>query len=298
MQHRQLGSLAPSVIGLRTTALGTELDRIESGRLVGVALDVGLTLFVTGETDADGVAEEHLGRAVGRSRDDVVLATTVGATAPPRGVARLTREHLRRSVDASLTRLGRDWIDLAVLGGLDVRTSIEETLTALDEQVRAGKIRELGVGEMPAERLEEIVQACDELALHRPVAVLVEYGPHALGPDDELLPAATELGLGAIATSPLAAGRLVRAVPDHAADGDPDDVVERLRGRIADLARHHGREVVDLSLSWTIGRAGIDSAVAGARTVEQVAELGRVGTLPLDPVQQAELDERIEGLER
>ncbi|MEO1063002.1 MAG: aldo/keto reductase [Actinomycetota bacterium] len=298
MQHRQLGSLSPSVIGLRASALGTELDRTESDRLVGAALDVGLTLLLTGETDADGVAEEHLGRAVGRARDDVVVVTTVGDDEPPRGIARLTREHVRRSIDASLTRLGRDWIDLVVLRDLDARTSIEETLTALDEQVRAGKVRELGVGQMPAERLEEVAQASDELALHRPVAVLVDYGPHELGPDDELLPAVTELDLGAIATSPLAGGRLVRPDPDHAADGDPDDVVERLRTRIDDLARHHGREAVDLALSWTVGRSGIRAAVAGARTVEQVAELGRVGALPLDEIQQAELDERIEGLDR
>ncbi|MEM9713502.1 MAG: aldo/keto reductase [Actinomycetota bacterium] len=298
MQHRRLGSLTASVVGLHASALGTRLDRGDSDRLVGTALDVGLTLFVTGEVEADGVAEEHLGRAIGRTRDDVVVATTVGDASPPRGIARLSREHVRLSVDASLTRLGRDWIDLLVLRDLDPRTSIEETLGALDEQVRAGKIRELAIGEVPADRLAEVMQAADELALRAPVAVVTPYGPHRLGADDELAPAAVELGLGVVAIDALADGRLVDADPDHDADGNPDELVERLRGRLDDLARHHGRDVVDLALAWTVERAGITAAITVASRPDEVVRLGTVGALPLDDVLRAELDERILDLDR
>ena len=206
----------------------------------------------------------------------------------------MSREHVRRSVDASLTRLGRDWIDLSVLRDLDARTSIQETLTALDELVRAGKVRELGVAAMSADRVAEIVEATAELDLRAPVAIVVDHGPHELASEDELLPAVDELGLGAIATTPLAGGLLVR--PDRDAPTDPNDRVERLRDRLDDLARHHGRDLVDLVLSWTVTRPPITAAVTGARTVEQVTRLGAVGTLPLVELLIAELDERIRSL--
>lgn len=291
MLERHLGSLRTSAVGVRCHWFATQLDRDESARVVARALDDGITLFVTSEIDAEGEAEAHVGRAVGQRRDDVVVATTVGDSDPPRGVAALSREHVRTSVDASLRRLGRDWIDLYILRDLDPRTSIDETLGALHELVVAGKVRELGVGSMPAERLAEVVDACRELALTPPVALLTPYGPSALGADDELLPAAVELDVAAIATSPLAGGRLVR--PENDDDTDPDDPVVRLRSRLDDLARHHGRDVVDLALSWTLGRAGVTACAVAARTPDQVAELGAVGTLGLDDVLLAELDERI-----
>lgn len=295
VERRDLGSLQVHPVGLGTRWFATLLDRTESARLVAGALDVGLDLLLTTETDADGEAEVHVGRAIGPSRDDVVLATTVGDSAPELGVARLSREHVRTSVDASLRRLQRDWIDLYVLRDVDPRTSLEETLTALHELVVAGKVRELGIGELPAERLEEVVQACDELALTTPVAMLVEYGPHRLGPDQELLPAVDELGLAALATSPLAGGRLIR--PDDDADEGPEDRIVRLRERLIDLARHQGRDVVDLALSWTTQRRGVAAAGASARTTEQIAQLGAVGLLGLDGIVLEELDERITTVE-
>lgn len=259
--------------------------------MIAGALDAGIDLFVTGETDANGEAEVHLGRAIGSRRDDVVIATTVGGTTPDLGVRRLSKPHIVASVDASLRRLGRDWIDLYVLRDLDHHSPLDETLGALHELVVAGKVRELGIGEVPAAHLDEVVGVSRERSWAAPVASIIDYGPHRLEPDDELLPASAELGLGAVATAPLAAGRLAR--PD---DDDADDTVVRLRERLSDLAKHQGREIVDLVLSWTLQRPQIIAAVAGARTDAQVAQLGRAGNTELDTAVLDELNERIAGL--
>src|SRR3954449_13197709 len=151
MHFRRLGNtgLVVSVVGLGTNNLGMKLDGAGSREDVYAALDEGITLFDT--ADSYGTSEERLGELLEGKRDDVIIATKFGGDVRRRGLsngedwgARGSRRYIRRAVDTSLRRLGTDWIDLYQLHRPDDATPIDETLSALDDLVRAGKVRYIG----------------------------------------------------------------------------------------------------------------------------------------------------------
>src|SRR5919112_2356823 len=150
MKVRRLGNsgLKVSVVGLGCNNFGMRIDQDQTQAVVDAAIDAGITLFDTADTYGRGASEELLGRALGKRRDDVVVATKFGmdmggANGPDWG-ARGSRRYVRRAVDASLRRLGTDWIDLYQLHEPDPVTPIEETLAALHELVAEGKVRYIG----------------------------------------------------------------------------------------------------------------------------------------------------------
>ena len=154
MTYRPLGSsgLMVSTVGLGTNAFGARIDADQTQRVVDAALDAGVTLFDTSDTYGVGASEELLGRALGKRRDDVVVATKFGmdmggANGPDWG-ARASRRYVRRAVEASLRRLGTDHIDLYQLHQPDLVTPVEETLEALTELVTEGKVRYLGCSQL------------------------------------------------------------------------------------------------------------------------------------------------------
>src|SRR5512141_554494 len=214
MTYRPLGSsgLMVSTIGLGTNAFGSRIDADRSRAVVDAALDVGVTLFDTSDTYGVGASEELLGRALGKRRDDVVVATKFGmymggANGPDWG-ARASRRYVRTAVEASLRRLGTDHIDLYQLHQPDQVTPLGETLEALTELVNEGKVRYVGCSNFAAWEVVDAHWTAATEGLRPFVSAQNEYSLYNRTAEEELIPALSRVGVGLIAYFPLAYGLL------------------------------------------------------------------------------------------
>jgi aryl-alcohol dehydrogenase-like predicted oxidoreductase len=203
---RRIGSLEVSVVGLGCNNFGRRLDYDATSAVVDAALDAGITFFDTADVYGATKSEEYLARALGRRRDDVVVATKFGSRLDEeRRGAR--PEYVRRAVEDSLRRLGTDRIDLYQLHTPDPDVPIGETLGALDELVQTGKVREIGCSNFSAEQLREAEEATREGAA-RFVSVQNEYSLLHRAPEQDVLPECERAGLAFIPYFPLANGLL------------------------------------------------------------------------------------------
>ena len=200
MTYRPLGNsgLMVSTVGLGTNAFGSRIDAEQTRAVVDAAIDAGITLFDTSDTYGLGASEELLGRALGKRRDDVVLATKFGmdmggANGPDWG-ARASRRYVRRAVEASLRRLGTDHIDLYQLHQPDLVTPIEETLEALTELVTEGKVRYVGCSNFAAWEVVDAHWTAVSAGLRPFVSAQNEYSLYNRAAEEELLPALSRLG--------------------------------------------------------------------------------------------------------
>jgi aryl-alcohol dehydrogenase (NADP+) len=289
MQYRSLGrtGVQVSTLGLGTMVLGAwgNTDHAACTRIVHRALDAGINLVDTADVYAHGESEEIVGAALRGRRDDVVLATKfhnpMGADRNERGNS---RRWIRTAVEASLRRLGTDRIDLYQIHRPDPATDIAETIDALTDLVRAGKILAWGTSTFPAEQLVETCWTAERRRVAGPHAEQPPYSILARGIERDVLPTCRRHGIGVLVWSPLSGGWLTgkyqteapadsRAVtnPDHF-DGDnatKRDAVGRLK-RIADDA---GLGLVQLALAWAIEHPAVTSALIGPRTEEQLGDL-------------------------
>ena len=222
---RVLGPLQVSVVGLGCNNFGRRVDVDGTRAVVDAGLDAGVTFFDTAESYGDGRSEEFLGQALRERRDQVVLATKFGG-APAEG--RGSRVEIRRALEGSLQRLQTDYVDLYQHHREDLATPLAETIEALDELVREGKIRAYGTSNYSPAKLEEAA----ELAREAYVSEQSEYSWLERDAEEELLPTCRRLGLGFIPYFPLASGLLTG---------------KYRRGEPAPQgARHHGREIDDV----------------------------------------------------
>src|SRR3954452_25262362 len=203
MDTRRIGSLEVSVVGLGCNNFGRRLDAQATSAVVDAALDAGITFFDTADTYGDTKSEEYLGRALGRRREDVVVATKFGSRIDEqRRGAR--PEYVHRAVDDSLRRLGTDRIDLYQLHWPDPEVPIGETLGTLDELVRAGKVREIGCSNFSADQLREARGWSDSRpGAARFVSVQNEYSLLHREPEEEVLPECAREGLAFLPYFPL-----------------------------------------------------------------------------------------------
>ena len=284
MRYRQLGAsgLTVSVVGLGCNAFGRSRDADESRAIVDAALDAGITLFDTADVYGDprGSSEEFLGAALGKRRDEVVVATKFGNPSVPEE-SRASRRYVRRAVERSLRRLGTDRIDLYQLHAPDRRTPIEETLDALDELVREGKIRYAGTS-MMAEW--EVVEAALVARAHGTAAFVSTQTQFSLlhrNAEREMARACLAHGVGILPYYPLASGLLTgkyrRGAPPPAGaritEEKPGDLTdERLDAveAIGAFAEARGIGVLDVALGWLAERPAVGSVIAGASRPEQV----------------------------
>src|SRR6478609_11219137 len=215
MEFRRLGNsgLVVSVVGLGTNNFGMKLDLDECRAVVNTALDEGITLFDT--ADSYGASEERLGELLQGRRDDVVLATKFGSDSRARGNdngedwnARGSRRYIKRAVESSLRRLRTDWIDLYQLHKPDDATPIEETLSALDDLVREGKVRYLGSSNLTGWQVAEAEWTSRTRGLERFVSAQNEYSWLSRGIEADLVPALEHYGVGLLPYFPLASGLL------------------------------------------------------------------------------------------
>jgi aryl-alcohol dehydrogenase-like predicted oxidoreductase len=258
----------------------------EARRHVDLCLDAGVNLFDTADVYSQGASEEILGQALGRRRDDVILATKAHGRMGdgPNDVGQ-SRYHLTRACEESLRRLGTDYIDLYQLHGFDALTPLEETLGALDDLVRSGKVRYIGCSNYSAWHLMKALCISERKGLERFVSQQVYYSLVARELEYELVPLSLDQGLGILVWSPLAAGflsgkfRRGRPGPDgtrRSQRGDPGTIDEE-RGYdiievLDDIAREHDATIAQVALNWVLRKPGVTSVVVGARTEEQLRD--------------------------
>ncbi|MDI3331150.1 MAG: aldo/keto reductase [Micrococcus sp.] len=313
MQYRRLGrsGLTVSVVGLGCNNLGrpgtATLEQDGTDAVVHAALDAGVTLFDVADTygATAGLSEERLGAALGTRRAEVVLATKFGldaggANGPDFG-ARGSRRYIVQAVEASLRRLGTDWIDLYQFHTPDEATPIEETLSALDDLVRSGKVRYVGHSNRAGWQIAEAEFVARELGTERFVSAQNHYNLLDRRAELEVLPAARAYGLGVLPYFPLANGMLTGKYSSGSAPAGSrlshtrthmvrDADLDQLR-RYGDFARERGLTEVDLAFSWLAAQEPVASVIAGATRPEQVRQnAGAVRWVPT-AAERAELDE-------
>jgi len=313
MEYRFVGT---SGVRVSTLALGTmgfgsvgspvgSLDAEGARAQVSMALDAGVNLFDTADTYQSGQAEQLLGVALGGHRDDVLVSTKVHARVGtgPNEVGQ-SRWHILQACDASLRRLGTDRIDIYHVHGFDACTPLEESLGALDQLVRDGKVRYLACSNLAAWQIAKALGVSERRGLQRYSALQAYYSLVARELEWDLLPVCTSEGLGVFVWSPLAGGLLTdRGDPEGAVDGTRRAAVGDLgigpldaplaRAVLAEaraIAAARGVSTAQVALNWTRAREGVTSVIVGARTTAQLADNLAAGTWDLDPGELARLD--------
>lgn len=274
-------------------------------RLVDICLDAGLTMFDTADVYSRGESERILGEAIKGRRDKVLISTkaTFRFSDEPNDVGS-SRFHLIKSCDAALKRLGTDYIDLFQLHGFDARTPVEETVSTLDDLVRAGKIRYLGVSNFSGWHLMKSLAVADRYGYARYVANQTYYSLIGRDYEWELMPLGSDQGVGAVVWSPLGWGRLTGKIRRGAAlpatsrlhataeSGPPvaDEFVYKVVDALDEIAKETGKTVPQIALNWLLTRPTVSTVIVGARNEEQLKQnLGAVGWT-LTPEQAAKLD--------
>ena len=297
MEYRQLGAsgLRVSTITLGTMGFGGtgwaspvgQIDVDGARRQINAARDAGVNLIDTADVYSAGLSEEIIGQALGGDRDEVLIATKVRM---PMGDgpndAGLSRHHILRGAEASLRRLGTDYIDLYQVHEWDGQTPLEETLSALDSLVRSGKVRYIGASNYAGWHLMKALGISRQEGLARFVSQQIYYSLQARDAENELVPLAVDQGLGILVWSPLAGGLLsgkyrrgqdAPAGSRHLSDWDEPPVhdQDKLYDTIEvllDIASGHGVSAAQIALAYTLRKPGVTSVVVGARTEEQLAD--------------------------
>jgi aryl-alcohol dehydrogenase-like predicted oxidoreductase len=309
MQKRVLGSLEVSIVGLGCNNFGGRIDAAATERVIDAALDAGIDHFDTADIYARGESERLIGRFLRGRRDRVVLATKFGH--PSGGEDRRAHpDHVHRALDESLERLQTDYVDLYLLHRPDPTVPIADTLGALGDAVRAGKVRELGCSGFSAAQLEEADAAVADGA-PRFVCVQNEYSLIERGAEREELPACASLGLAFVPYFPLASGLLTgkyrrgQPLPEGTRiTGGPRqeklvtsanlDLVEDLVA----FAEARGRELIDLAFAYLVARDVVPSVIAGATSAEQVRRNAVAADWRLSPADLADVERLLERHDR
>src|SRR5215203_1081708 len=300
MDTRQIGSLEVSAVGLGCNSFGRRLGSDATTAVVDAALDAGITFFDTADVYGGTKSEEYLGRALGRRRDEVAIATKFGSRLDEqRKGAR--PEYVRQAVEDSLRRLGTDRINLYQLHTPDSQVTIEETLGALDELVKAGKVREIGCSNFSADQLREAEEATREGAA-RFASVQNEYSLLHREPEGDVLPECERLGIAFVPYFPLANGLLTgkyrRGQNVPAGSRLDSSRGERLLTdrnlaiveRLIEFSESRGHTILELAFSWLLTRSVVASVIAGATSPEQARSNAAAAGWDLADAELAEVD--------
>jgi aryl-alcohol dehydrogenase-like predicted oxidoreductase len=304
MTLRNLGrsGLRVSLIGLGCNNFGQRMDLESSTKVIHKALDAGITLFDTADMyGGRGGSETVLGQVLGDRRKDIVLATKFGMPMDDGEKNGASRRYIMAAVEASLKRLRTDWIDLYQQHRHDPLTPIEETLRALDDLVRQGKVRYIGCSNFTAAQMVEAQWAARHLNLNAFISAQDEYSLLKRNLDAENIPTMERYGLGLLPYFPLASGLLTgkhkrgqaapgtRLATDAFArfmDDTNFDVLEKLEA----FVKARGRTMTELAFSWLAARPTVASIIAGATKPEQIEANVKAAGWVLSPEDMAEID--------
>lgn len=304
MEYRQLGhsGLKVPVLSLGTGTFGGvgdmfsrwgNSDVAEATRLVDVCLEAGLNFFDTADVYSSGASEQILGQAIKGRRDQMLISTkatfTTGKGPNDKGSSRF---HLTKAVDASLKRLGTDYIDLYFMHAFDALTPPEESLRALDDLTRAGKILYIGCSNFSGWQVMKALATSERCSLGRYVAYQGYYSLIGRDYEWELMPLALDQGIGTMVWSPLGWGRLTGKIRrgQSAASGRiqsggdkggpivDDEYLFKVVDALDAVARETGKSVPQIALNWLLQRPSVANVVIGARNEEQLRQnLGALG---------------------
>jgi aryl-alcohol dehydrogenase-like predicted oxidoreductase len=309
MDYRNLGRTGVKVSGLclGTMMFGRRTSEADSIAIIEHALGAGINFIDTADAYGQGDSERFTGRALARSgrRDRVVLATKAffPADSEDPNAQGLSRRYLIRACEASLERLGTDWIDLFQLHRPQSDIPIDETLRALDDLIRAGKIRYVGTSMFPAWKIVESLWAAKELGLNRFVAEQCTFSPLDRTAERELLPAAQSFGIGVITWGPLCGGLLTGKYrrDDQSAEGrwqgGKDNFGRPVTPAAFDVIEAHVAHAADkgctpsqLALAWNAAQPGVTAPIIGPRTMEQLIDNLGALSVEITPEDQARVD--------
>lgn len=306
---RRLGrsGLAVSTVGLGTNNFGMKLDLEQSRAVVHAALDNGITLFDTSDTYGD--SEERLGEVLQGARDDVVIATKFGSDVRRLGQdngvdwgARGSRRYIRRAVENSLRRLRTDWIDLYQMHRPDPLTPIEETLSALDDLVREGKVRYLGHSNFLGWQAAEAEWVARTHHLERFISAQNEYSWLKREIETDLVPALEQYGVGLLPYFQLASGLLTgkyrrgEAAPEGSRvqawkmESELNETTFNVLERLGAFAADRSITLLEVAVGGLAAQPAVASVVAGATSPEQVAANVKAGEWRPTAEELAEID--------
>jgi aryl-alcohol dehydrogenase-like predicted oxidoreductase len=306
MEFRQLGGsgFKVPVLSLGTGTFGGRgeffqgfgaSDVAEATRLVDVCLEAGLNMFDSADVYSGGAAEEILGQAIKGRRDQVLISTKFGFTfGPGPNDVGTSRYHIIQACEGSLRRLGTDTIDLYQIHAFDAMTPVEETLAALDDLVRAGKVRYIGCSNYSGWHLMKSLAASDARHLSRFVAHQAYYSLVGRDYEWELMPLALDQKVGTVVWSPLGWGRLTgkirrnQPLPENSrlrnpvtVEGGPqvpEEYLYQVVDALDEVAEETGKTVPQIALNWLLQRPTVSTVIVGARNEEQLRQnLGAVG---------------------
>jgi aryl-alcohol dehydrogenase-like predicted oxidoreductase len=276
-----LGTMTFGGTGRIWEAIGG-IDQAAVDAIVGRALDAGINFIDTANVYAAGESETMLGKALGSRRASVVLATKVrGRMGPGANQVGLSRLHIKEAIDASLTRLGTDYVDLYQIHRFDALTNIEDTLRALDDLVHAGKVRYIGCSNLAAWQLMKALAISQAEHLERFRCTQSYYSLVGRDLEREMIPLLEDQGLGLLVWSPLAggilSGKFTRTGGDEAARRAKFDFppVNKERGFdvldvLATVAGRHGVSIPQIALAWILAKPIVTSVIIGARRLAQL----------------------------
>src|SRR5690554_4985750 len=292
-----------SRLAFGTMSFGAESDRETSEALYRRAREAGIFHFDTADIYTKGAAEEILGELIAAERDEIFLATKgyfpVGEGANQRGSSRY---HLRNAVEASLRRLKTDRIDLYYLHRFDEKTALEESLRAIDDLIRAGKILYLGLSNFAAWQIQKSIGIAELRGLSKPVAIQPMYNLVKRAAEMELLPMAASERLAVFPYSPLGGGlltgkyfsddheedaRLIRSAMYADRYGDEDE--QAGARRFIEFARERGHSPIALAIAWVASHPAVTAPLLGARNLAQLEVQLEALSIPMDAALRAEL---------
>jgi len=277
----------------------------EADELVNVAIDGGINFFDTADVYSEGWSEEILGKALGGKRKDIVLATKVrGRTGPGPNDVGLSRKHILESCDASLRRLGTDYVDLYQVHSFDLRTPLEETLRALDDLVRGGKVRYIGASNFAGWQLMKALSISDARNLERFVTLQALYSLIARDLEIELVPLSLDQKLGILPWSPLGGGFLTgkyrRGEPRPEGARRTDAANQFLQfdeekgfaivDELERIALAHEASITQAALNYLLRKPGVTSVIIGARNREQLEDDLKAASWAMTADEVARLD--------
>ena len=309
MELRNLGrsGLRVSLVGLGCNNFGMRLDANQTADVVNAALDAGITLFDTADMyGGRGDSERFLGKALGAKRSEIVLASKFGMAMDDEGIKiGAARRYIMQAVEDSLSRLGTDWIDLYQLHQFDPLTPIDETLRALDDLIRDGKVRYVGSSNLPAWRSTEAEFIARELGTNKFISCQEEWNVLNRAIEQDVVPMMETYGLGMLPYFPLASGLLTGkykkdSMPEGARLTDMPRFANRgyvteanfaKVERLENFANQRGHSVLELAFSWLAAQKVTGSVIAGATKSEQIKNNVAAANWKMTAEELAEIDE-------
>jgi aryl-alcohol dehydrogenase-like predicted oxidoreductase len=307
METRQIGNtgLKASVVGLGCNNFGRKIDLAPARAVLNACLEVGINFFDTADSYGDGKSEEFIGEVLGPRRKEIVLATKFGSVAwtSKTGERWGGHEYITKCIDASLKRLRTDYVDLYQLHVPDPNTPIEDTLGALHELMKQGKVRALGHSNLSGPQIDESVAQAKAKSLTPFATAQNDWSLLNRKAEQEVIPACDRHHLGQLPYFPLAAGLLTgkyrrgeALIPgsrldklDYFKGWANDDNFNKIE-RLEAFAKSRGHTLLELAMSWLASQSCVTSVIAGATTPEQVRTNASAATWRLSAAELAEVN--------